>query len=430
MTLPQGWKEDTLGSLCSIKIGGTPSRNRSEYWDLAGTTDNFWVAISDMDCPIITDTAEKITEQGIKSSNVKQLRRGTVLLSFKLSIGRVAVAGVDLFTNEAIAGLESGAIDPGFLVYGLQSWNLLEGVDQAIKGATLNKEKLAKLRCTYPEDRAEQAKIATVLSTIDKAIAQTEALIAKQQRIKAGLMQDLLTRGIDEHGNLRSEATHEFKDSFIGRIPVEWSATPIGSLADHVTSGSRGWARYYSVEGARFLRVGNLSRDHIDMRFDDEAYVSPPGNSEGRRTSLLEGDLLISITADLGMIGVVPSNFGEAYINQHLALIRFGKVGVCSRFLGYWLLSYRAQQQFQSLNESGAKAGLNLPTIERVIVPTTTMLDEQQRIAAILDGHAQALRKRHDALGKLRRLKSALMQDLLTGKVPVTPLLEAEEVGA
>ena len=70
--------------------------------------------------------------------------------------------------------------------------------------------------------KSEQTKIAEILSTVDQAIEQTEALIAKQQRIKTGLMQDLLTRGIDEDGNLRSEETHEFKDSPLGRIPVEW----------------------------------------------------------------------------------------------------------------------------------------------------------------------------------------------------------------
>ena len=77
----------------------------------------------------------------------------------------------------------------------------------------------------YPLDLpplTQQHQIAEILSTLDEAIEQTESLIAKQQRIKTGLMQDLLTRGIDEHGNLRFEQTHQFKDSPLGRIPVEW----------------------------------------------------------------------------------------------------------------------------------------------------------------------------------------------------------------
>jgi len=76
----------------------------------------------------------------------------------------------------------------------------------------------------------EQSKIAEVLSTVDRAIEQTEALIAKQQRIKTGLMQDLLTKGIDEHGNIRSEKTHKFKDSPVGRIPEEWAYVPSASV--------------------------------------------------------------------------------------------------------------------------------------------------------------------------------------------------------
>ena len=94
---------------------------------------------------------------------------------------------------------------------------LLEGLC-----SKLNQSALRSITICLPEQEYEQNKIADILSTVDQAIDQTEALIAKQQRIKTGLMQDLLTRGIDEEGNLRSEDTHEFKDSPLGRIPVEW----------------------------------------------------------------------------------------------------------------------------------------------------------------------------------------------------------------
>ena len=89
-----------------------------------------------------------------------------------------------------------------------------------------------------PAKAAEQCKIAEVLSTVDRAIKRTETLIAKQLRIKTGLMQDLLTRGIDEHGNLRSEQTHEFKDSPLGRIPMEWDAMPLGSCGQWFSGGT------------------------------------------------------------------------------------------------------------------------------------------------------------------------------------------------
>jgi len=276
----------------------------------------------------------------------------------------------------------------------------------------------------YPTSRQEQTQIAKILSVIDKAIEQTEAIIAKQQRIKTGLMQDLLTRGIDEHGNIRSEATHAFKDSPFGRIPAEWEIGRLGAVATRVTSGSRGWARYYANEGSVFLRIGNLTRAHINLRLDDIIYVCPLASAEVSRTSVEEGDLLISITADLGIVGVIPSGFGEAYINQHIALIRLNKDEVHPRYIGYAFAGNAGQEQFGKLNESGAKAGLNLPTVEKLAFCKPGR-EEQCRIAVVLDKHTETIRRQHHQLTKLRGQKAALMQDLLTGKVRVTPLLEA-----
>ncbi|MBV5274095.1 MAG: restriction endonuclease subunit S [Lamprocystis purpurea] len=276
----------------------------------------------------------------------------------------------------------------------------------------------------YPIARQEQIQIAKTLSVIDKAIEQTEAIIAKQQRIKTGLMQDLLTRGIDEHGNIRSEESNAFKESALGLIPTEWEIARLGAVATRITSGSRGWARYYANEGSVFLRIGNLTREHIDLRLDDTIYVCPPASAEGSRTSVEEGDLLISITADLGIVGVIPFGFGEAYINQHIALIRLNKDEIDPRYVGYAFAGNAGQEQFKKLNESGAKAGLNLPTVEKLIFCKPGR-EEQSRIAAVLDKHTETVRQQHFHLTKLRRQKAALMQDLLTGKVRVTPLLEA-----
>jgi type I restriction enzyme S subunit len=180
---PSDWKNSRLGEECSIEIGGTPSRSRPDYWDDAKEKSNLWVSIRDLRRSVITETAEHISDSGVKHSNVKLQPEGTVLLSFKLTIGRVALAGCPLFTNEAIAGLRSQGITHEYLYHGLQQWDLLNGVDQAIKGATLNKVKLRNIEFDFPKSLPEQLKIAEILSTVDRAIEQTEALIAKQQRM-------------------------------------------------------------------------------------------------------------------------------------------------------------------------------------------------------------------------------------------------------
>ena len=170
MKAVEGWRSGRLGELCSIEIGGTPSRSNPDFWDASKESSNLWVSIKDLNKSVITETTEYLSTSGIKHSNAKLQKQGTILLSFKLSIGRVAFAGVPLYTNEAIAGLKSNKINPYYLFHGLHQWDLLQEVDQAIKGATLNKEKLKKITFEYPESWTEQTKIAEILSTVDRAI--------------------------------------------------------------------------------------------------------------------------------------------------------------------------------------------------------------------------------------------------------------------
>ncbi len=97
----------------------------------------------------------------------------------------------------------------------------------------------------------------------------------------------------------------------------------IREVSSIVTSGSRGWAKYYADDGARFIRITDLTRDNIILKNDNIQYVKLPEDAEGKRNRLMPNDVLVSITADLGSIGLVPGNIPEAYINQHIAMIRF-----------------------------------------------------------------------------------------------------------
>lgn len=146
----------------------------------------------------------------------------------------------------------------------------------------------------------EQDKIIELISKIDATIAHTSALIAKLKQMKAGLLHDLLTRGLDESGELRDAIAHpeQFKPSPLGQIPRDWEVQPIGELVDQITSGSRGWAAFYSEDGPLFLRIGNLTREHLNLNLDDLVHVHPPLGSEGQRTRVQEGDILISITCN------------------------------------------------------------------------------------------------------------------------------------
>ena len=428
MSEPSGWTQATLGKECSIEIGGTPSRGVDAYWDTDGSTENAWVSIKDMRSRVIIGTAERISDLGVRHSNAKLQPEGTVLLSFKLTIGRVAFAGMPLYTNEAIAGLQSKTLDSEFLYHGLQQWNLLHGVDQAIKGATLNKAKLKKINFVCPTSRTEQSKIAEVLSTVDRAIAQTEALIAKQQRIKTGLMQDLLTRGIDQHGQLRSEATHAFKDSSLGRIPVEWEVTALEEVAD-VSGGKRLPAGHSYAEGKTgfvYLRVLDFYNREIDV----DSLVSLEGDTFQtlQRYEIRDGELCISIAGSLGYVSVLRLRTDMRAILTENALRIVPGSEIDADYLCMAMNGLAVQTQVEALKGTGGgvpKLALHRVKSLSVAFPKDKM--EQERIIGIMTAHAKNALKVNKTLHKLQRLKTALMQDLLTGKVRVTPLLQAAE---
>lgn len=156
--------------------------------------------------------------------------------------------------------------------------------------------------------------------------------------------------------------------------------SPIREVSTLVTSGSRGWAKYYSSHGAIFVRIGNLTRDSIDIDFSDIQYVDLPDKAEGLRSKLQPNDVLVSITADLGSIGLVPQNIGEAYINQHIAVVRF-KNAKQGKFMAWYLRSEWGQKDLLKNKRGAGKLGLGLDDIRDSRVPMVS--DEEA--AAVLD---------------------------------------------
>jgi type I restriction enzyme S subunit len=165
-------------------------------------------------------------------------------------------------------------------------------------------------------------------------------------------------------------------------LPSGWSWTRLGNLSRLVTSGSRDWAKFYAADGAIFVRMGNLSRDSYQLRLTNIQRVKPPADSEGARTRLEEGDILISITGEVGLLGLIPHNFGEAYINQHTCLVRPTDL-LRGRYLPELFRSPFAQSQFDE-PQRGLKNSFRLTDVTEFLVPLPP-LSEQSRIVAKID---------------------------------------------
>ena len=193
----------------------------------------------------------------------------------------------------------------------------------------------------------------------------------------------------------------------------QWDKTTINDQAQTVTSGSRDWAQYYSESGDKFIRMTNLVRDGIYLDLSDLKFVQLPKDSnEGKRTSLKFGDILISITAELGKLGWIPEGLGTAYINQHTALVRM-KDSVDSKFVAYSLSTEKYNNKLNSLNDSGAKAGLNLGTIRNfeLIVPPK---EEQTKIASFLSAMDEKISQLNQKHALLSQYKQGMMQKLFS----------------
>ena len=168
------------------------------------------------------------------------------------------------------------------------------------------------------------------------------------------------------------------EDEIPFELPDGWAWSKVGPLCEYITSGSRGWAQYYSGTGSLFLRMGNLSRDSFELRMDNLQRVDLPDNAKGVRTRVTENDLLFSITAEIGMLGLIPADFEEAYINQHVGLIRFLKEAQ-AKYFPYILMSDFCRNQYYT-TQSGMKNSFRLDNIQNILTPVPP-LAEQIRIA-------------------------------------------------
>ena len=182
----EGWIVKRLGEICEIRMGRTPARLNSFFWGRGYK----WLSIADLQTKIVSDSKEEITE--LAASEMQIIQKGTLLMSFKLSLGRLCFAGCDLFTNEAICSFNKLQINADFLYYVLGRTDFSLYGKQAVKGYTLNKEslKLIEIFCPSP---TEQTAIAAILSDMDNEITALETKLTKARQIKQGMMHNLLT---------------------------------------------------------------------------------------------------------------------------------------------------------------------------------------------------------------------------------------------
>ncbi|RKI74232.1 restriction endonuclease subunit S [Corallococcus sp. AB049A] len=359
----KGWLRTRLGDCCEIVSGATPSTSVPSYWD----GDIYWATPKDLSGlrgAYIGATERRITRAGLQNCAAEVLMPGAVLFSSRAPIGHVAMNTVPMATNQGFKSLvpKPDQVHPTFLYHWLRKHrSYLESLGNGATFKEVSKSVVARVEIVLPP-LVEQRRIAVIL---DRA----EALRGKRREALEGL--DVLPQAM-------------FASSFGAPDVVlkQWTNVKLGEVLDFLTSGSRGWAAHYAESGDLFLRIQNVRND--ELLLDDVAFVTAPKTAEAVRTRVQVGDVLLSITADLGRTAVIPDGLGPAYINQHLSILR--TKALHPRFLSAFLVSPTGRQQVLGRNRQGVKAGLNFDDIRSFVIPNPPAgLQEAfaQRVAVI-----------------------------------------------
>jgi type I restriction enzyme, S subunit len=430
------WRELPLGNLAAINSGGTPATDRAEFWG----GDIPWVTPTDITAcrtNYLFDTASRITKIGLHSCSAKLLPVGSILFTSRATVGVSRIAGIPVCTNQGFKTLTAAPDTDGkFLFYQVQ--RLRGAFERYAAGSTfpeINKRDTARVLIPHPADIRVQRKITAILSTIDTAIEQTEALIEKYQHIKAGLMHDLFTRGVLPNGQLRPprEQTPElYQETAIGWIPREWKLSRLETIlrdsGGHLQTGPFGsqlHAHEYQSEGVPVV----MPQDINDGRIGTESIARI---SEKRALSLAKhqlkvGDIIIARRGELSRAAAVTEIEQGWLCGTGCFLLRIGRTE-----LNHFFFSHIYRYDYIQRQIAGTQVGTTMPSLNnsvmgRVFFPCPTP-KEQTEISARLSKSERELDGLKEHAEKLKLQKLGLMQDLLTGKVPVTVDVLATEL--
>lgn len=411
---PVGWERKYLSEIADYKAGRTPARANAAYWTNAadGTP---WVAISDMvEFGTVTTTKEKISKEAFEQVFRGQVApAGTLIMSFKLTIGRIATLGIAACHNEAIISIRPrDGVEQRFLGYYLGQVDYDAMQDRQIKGNTLNQEKLDRIEVFLPP-LTEQSAIADILETVRQGIETQNQCLHLTQQLKRTAMRALFTRG------LRGEPQ---KETEIGLVPDSWEIVHVGHYARRISKGSSPkWQGFgYVKEGVLFVRSQNVGDG--TMIWHDRVFLPAEWNEKEPRSVLSAGDLLINLVgASIGRCAVGGPEIEGANCNQAVCFVRLNHQEISAEFLNGFLLTPAGQEQIHSSKKDIARANLSLQDVRQILTPKPT-INEQAEIAAILDAIDRKIDLHCRKRVALEDLFKTLLHRLMTGGLRVADL--------
>ena len=369
-------------------MGKTPSRNNSDYWN---TKDNKWISIADLSkCKkYIADTKEYISDIAIKESGINPIPANTVVMSFKLSIGKTAITKEVIYSNEAIMSFrDKKTIEllPDYTYYLMMSKRWDEGTNKAVMGKTLNKATLSEIKVSI-HDIAEQQRIVNIL---DKVVD----LIDKRKEQLEKLDELVKSRFIEMFGTVKDN-------------PYLFPTATLKEVCHKITDGKHGGCEqeadsgYYYV-GAREIYDGVIHYDTApQITYADFA-------KDYRRCNIEQGDMVIVNTgATIGKSAIASSPLTErTLLQKSVALIKVKTDVISAEFLRY---CYMANPSMYMVESASAQPNLLLSKMNATAIYLPP-IELQEQFAAFVSQVDKSKFEIKQSLEKLEVLKKALMQ--------------------
>jgi type I restriction enzyme S subunit len=346
---------------------------------------------------------------------------GDVLFTTEAPLGNVArVPSYKLALAQRLLTLcaNPNELDAGYLFWVLNWLDSRQRLEQKSTGSTvlgIKQSVFRKILFRFPP-LPEQRYIAEILDTVDEAIAHTSSLIAKLKQMKAGLLHDLLTRGLDENGELRDVIAHpeQFKDSPLGRIPKDWEILPLTSLTQYITYGFTN-PMPTTKDGPWMITAFDIADGKICYEQARHTSEKAYKNDLTQKSKPDLGDILITKDGTLGRIAVVDRI--DICINQSVACLR-PLPDTDVKFLVHYLRSEQGQERMLADAEGSTIKHIYITKLAQMEVPIPPR-EEARKISDILDSHNTRIGTEEAYREKLKLQKQGLMHDLLTGKVRV-----------
>ena len=421
------WIHSNVGAVTAYqRAGGTPTATT----DACYGGEIPFVTIEDITngTRYLDKTVKNLSELGLRTSAAWLIKEPHILYSMYATVGKPIINRIACATNQAIIALkESDAIEQKYLFYQLlfirpQVYKFTSQTTQS----NLNASSVRKLPIAYPRSKQTQRKIATILSTIDTAIEQTEALIEKYQQIKAGLMHDLFTRGVLPNGQLRpprEQAPDLYQETAIGWIPKDWQYELLDNLALRGSghTPNKDHPEYWNG-GIKWVSLADSNK--LDQLYisDTQLEISHKGIVNSSAVLHPAGIVVLSRDAGIGKSAITTEPMA---VSQHFMCWKCDQK-MDNHFLYYWMQFNK--RTFENIAMGSTILTIGLPYFKRLRIACPVGLLEQEAIAERLKTTDTRIFSMQAELMKLRKEKHGLMQDLLTGRVAVSAVDAAAKV--